>query len=661
MANNIKLCYIYCENEEDKNKEINLDNKLEFKWTESQLIITRKKNYIKNFYANNINNFNLIIGKNGSGKTYCLKKIIKSVHSLQGKMIKIMEVNEIYYVFYWNGFEFEKIIDEAGIGINNLKFESYECDEYGIGKIDINSEHYKSLQDKACGYHTIFFTNQFSISTQDFETILEGIYDPYNSGLKHLLRFPEKMFGKKFEASSNAVNLYDNYFYYTLAKFFCENESKEILDGFNLEIKQEMEIIKTNFSRLNSNINNLVISLKYGHRKRMNLENLIHKMKLMNVNNIVFISILDTILRRIERIEYYNRTSVIDHKEELINKTFNWLTVIDTSCENTYYYVKKLEELKKIYNEFIKITEEVYEESFNMYNISIIERGINLLKFIDDFDILRIENTNYTFTASIKLNDENKDIIKEILYMISSTIDEHRLYFSYNFNGTQLSSGEESLLSMFSRINFATEEIMKINDSDEFEEKSKKKIKSLIILLDEPDIYLHPEWQRTLLNYIFKYIKKKFCDINIQLIVTSNSPILAGDIPRKDIVFLGNEEVGKEETFSKNLLSLFKETFFMKSVLGEFSTEKIKNIIDDIKNGNKKNKEIQEKIINIIAEPVIKRKIKKLFDDLHSDEMNGIEYKIIENAINMGLNNEQIKELTKRTEEEINEIRLTLV
>jgi len=119
---------------------------------------------------------------------------------------------------------------------------------------------------------------------------------------------------------------------------------------------------------------------------------------------------------------------------------------------------------------------------------------------------------------------------------------------------------------MFSRISFAYEELENINQ---------KRIDNIIIALDEPDIYLHPEWNRRLLNWLFEYIKIKFEGINIQLIITTNSPILAGDVLKKDIIFLGKgKDKGNtlDETFSKNLLSLFKETFSMDSLIGEFSS-----------------------------------------------------------------------------------------
>ena len=83
----------------------------------------------------------------------------------------------------------------------------------------------------------------------------------------------------------------------------------------------------------------------------------------------------------------------------------------------------------------------------------------------------------------------------------------------------------------------------------------------------------------------------------------------------------------------------------MDSILGEFSREKIRKLIEEIDIKNIENKEKQQKIINIIAEPVVKRKIQEKFNNTYSNSLNASEYKFIKNAIHMGYNDSQISEL----------------
>ncbi|MEG0577881.1 MAG: hypothetical protein RR500_08485 [Bacilli bacterium] len=54
--------------------------------------------------------------------------------------------------------------------------------------------------------------------------------------------------------------------------------------------------------------------------------------------------------------------------------------------------------------------------------------------------------------------------------------------------------------------------------------------KSLIIFLDEADIYMHPEWNQRFINAFLRYLEIKFRDISVQVVMTINSPIIAGNI-----------------------------------------------------------------------------------------------------------------------------------
>ena len=235
MRKNIKLSYIYKEEMNGDKIEINLDNEFNFQWNNKILKINKKTNYIKNFYGKNINNFNLIIGKNGAGKTTMLNKIIDLTHTLEGKMIKIMKIDNSYHVFYLKNFYLKKddVIYEGNLDELGLKFCEYEIDEHGIEKINKHSVHYKEVENKKSNYQSIFYTNQFSKSSYDGERISEGIYHPYNIGLRHLLMFPEKMF-KNVTEKISIINLYDSYFNYILAKFYYEKDCDKLLEKFEI-------------------------------------------------------------------------------------------------------------------------------------------------------------------------------------------------------------------------------------------------------------------------------------------------------------------------------------------------------------------------------------------------------------------------------------------
>jgi len=60
-----------------------------------------------------------------------------------------------------------------------------------------------------------------------------------------------------------------------------------------------------------------------------------------------------------------------------------------------------------------------------------------------------------------------------------------------------------------------------------------------VILIDEPELHLHPEWQRKYIKVIldaFKYYVSK--GFKFHFIIATHSPYILTDIPVDNIVFL---------------------------------------------------------------------------------------------------------------------------
>lgn len=127
-----------------------------------------------------------------------------------------------------------------------------------------------------------------------------------------------------------------------------------------------------------------------------------------------------------------------------------------------------------------------------------------------------------------------------------------------------------------------------------------------IYCLDEPDVFLHPNWQKMLISD-FAFLSKKYLDNfypSVHLILTSHSPFILSDLPKENVIFLEN---GKQvypniETFGANIHTLLSHGFFMKEgLMGEFAKEKIQSIIkyhDEIKSKDflkDDNKQLREK------------------------------------------------------------------
>ena len=93
----------------------------------------------------------------------------------------------------------------------------------------------------------------------------------------------------------------------------------------------------------------------------------------------------------------------------------------------------------------------------------------------------------------------------------------------------KMSSGEMSFLSMFSRLY-------------RFIRKMTRKGDDVAIFLDEAETTLHPEWQRSLVDYFIRFLEVFIPDRHYQLVFASHSPMLLSDIPSGNCCFLQTDE-----------------------------------------------------------------------------------------------------------------------
>jgi len=198
-----------------------------------------------------------------------------------------------------------------------------------------------------------------------------------------------------------------------------------------------------------------------------------------------------------------------------------------------------------------------------------------------------------------------------------------------------LSSGESAMLQTYARFYWLIDRYMNeqtyrtygFTDSG-FDVSHYMLKENLIILIDEGEVFLHPNWQReyiqNIVNLFYELFKNHDSVKQVQVILTSNSPFVISDLPKENIVLLEShsglsrvlDENEKFDTFGANIHMLLSNTFFMKNgVIGEFAKNKLNYVIQLLRGEiDDQNRKEVEYIINIIGEPVIKSKLKEMYD-----------------------------------------------
>lgn len=185
---------------------------------------------------------------------------------------------------------------------------------------------------------------------------------------------------------------------------------------------------------------------------------------------------------------------------------------------------------------------------------------------------------------------------------------------------SSLSSGERQMITVIQNILYHL-----INLESTHKGSHSIKYQNVNILLDEIELYFHPEYQQTFIANLIDSIKEIYFTPDgiksLNFILVTHSPFILSDIPSNNILKLKEGYVDKRDlsqSFGANIHDLLANDFFLENgFMGEFAKKQISELIDflnqseDEWNGYDKTKSKQ--LIEIIGEPILKRKLLEMY------------------------------------------------
>lgn len=145
---------------------------------------------------------------------------------------------------------------------------------------------------------------------------------------------------------------------------------------------------------------------------------------------------------------------------------------------------------------------------------------------------------------------------------------------------------------------------------------------SVNVILEEIELYFHPEWQRTFCYDLLTMIRDAgFHQINaVNVLFVTHSPYILSDIPKTNVLFLKDgspERTMQENTFGANINSLLKNGFFMPGLpMGDFAHAKINALFAKLHSGDFDQSElpvIRSQIL-MVGEPYIRQQLMSLYN-----------------------------------------------
>lgn len=237
---------------------------------------------------------------------------------------------------------------------------------------------------------------------------------------------------------------------------------------------------------------------------------------------------------------------------------------------------------------------------------------------------------------------KNDEDLREKVEVLFDLMEKETFYSEFirqdilNVEFSNLSEGERYLMTLYSTMEIAFEHnpmlylTMEIDSKDNQEEK----YPSVILVLDEPDAHFHPEWSRLFISELLDFLNDTYSN-EFQIIISTHSPFIISDVPNSHVLKISKEEYGPQigksivkpclqKTFGANIHTLLNDSFFMKATIGELAREKINKVTKMLATGGdeltEEQKEQAREIIEVIGEPIIKNRLKTMYNDETSKE-----------------------------------------
>lgn len=576
-----------------------------------------------------------ISGKNGSGKSSLIELLFLAINNFsfkynaKNKKAELQYVDNIRVEFYFR--TYSKVNDKEVVKyykirlyddiVNIYKYRKTK-EFYSLNASPISVDKYK-LQDF---FYTVTINHShYAYNTEDLGNWLNGLFHKNDAYQTPLVLNPMRTKGD-FEIGREN-HLVKSRLIANLVKPTTNFNYKKLTDN--------LEAIELDITLNNTKRNKVIYEIPHND-KEINEQ---IKLKDLKLNE-------DLIFRKINK--YYKFSYDPDHKKKL-RIAFDYLKYkLVNICVTYSDYDKYFDQNKKNFND--ELLDEYFEE---------------LLVNDESHITFKLKQTlNYIRFSENNIEIKNQKIPLKTLSDFISNIKENKIYSNINtielipppFFNTDiilrsdknekiefrtLSSGEKQKIYSISSILYHLNNLDSVKNT-----RTKTAYTNVNIVLEEIELYFHPEMQRNFINDILNSISglELFKIKAINFCFLSHSPFILSDIPEHNIMFLENIEnkskqiLAGKSTFGANIHDLLKDGFFMKDgTIGEFAKKRITETIKwlneigvekekkdmSLKNNYElllKEKEFHENIIEIIDERIIKTKLSEMYSEIFGND-----------------------------------------
>ncbi len=181
------------------------------------------------------------------------------------------------------------------------------------------------------------------------------------------------------------------------------------------------------------------------------------------------------------------------------------------------------------------------------------------------------------------------------------------------YHWTYVSSGEYQYAKVWSILEEYGVRVKMLSQGQTYREARHPNI---ILLLDEPECYMHPEMCRGFISHLSRILNRRNLNTEFQVILSTHSPFMLSDVLSSQIIKMDFNHLGRcvisqgtKPYFAANIHSIMADGFFLQYTIGEqarsFISEKIgllKEMISRKESLSNEDKMEIEKITNLIPQ-----------------------------------------------------------
>lgn len=622
------------------NQEICFSDEYRVKYLKEKkaLHISHETVFPKNIYGKNILGVDLLVGRNGSGKSTIMNLLglceVQRRHEfpiqkddVHGKEEKYHSWFAVYHLkkdlFCIEGYDPELLT------VLNLYSRMYEMNYVAVFRFDFKTQKATFLES----------LDRFKYPHTAIKVILRNRFLHYSS------RQDRGWYGSRVLADEGAYRSFPRYHIATrtnnaaVLKYLCESlhdrQFQEIMEiepkNVTLTIGLKNPYGEFDFSQREDEFSKCI----YGEEKLLtnmpmpDIDTQMHIKRFFSSSQSMVLRYLEILIAKkydelnksIINQEKYNKIEGDQHDIYLYRK--NYLLAFLKSMMGIYVGDGILERplLNERDWELINLFCEGMEEIEEKYYINGSEIEVPLIEYTKDVHCL---------DKLMRALDENSD--ENIEHEINH---EHYIRTAYH----NLSSGEMDFVHLYASLSTGINRAYGKG--------------TCVLLLDEPDVFFHPEWSRRFIESLTKVLSSNpFRKFDYQLLITTHSPILLADVPTDHIHCISRDKDGNAKItdakygFLSNINTILLDSMFVNSSFGSFAEKYVNSIIkklnkisniecnDDNKHLLLQNISDMEESMRIINEPVIQKylesRIFSLREKIYSFPQNRVECRIRE-------------------------------